>query len=291
MRGRIRTIKPEAFLDEELWDLEVETGLPIFRGFVGLWTQADREGRFEWRPRALKTAILPYWDGDFSRVLDACVTRGFLVRYASGGREYGVVKAFTRHQLINNREIESELPEPPDTSMLPDTSTRAPRVDDACPTRHVPARVEGKGREHIDARVADAPLSLVPVEPKSDPVAEVFDHWRATMGHPAAKLDGKRRKRIQAALKLGYSKADLVAAIDGCRSSEWHMGANERDTRYDGLGVVLRDADQIDKFLALQRPAVTSKGVSLSRPSEPTDDAIQEALERLERQRAERGVS
>jgi len=151
VRGRIRTIKPEAFLDEELWDLEVETGLPIFRGFVGLWTQADREGRFEWRPRALRAAILPYWDGDFSRVLDACATRGFVQRYTVDGREFGAVRSFTRHQAINNREDASCIPPPPDFNADAGTSTRAPRVDDACSTGEgrVPhaGQGEGKGRE------------------------------------------------------------------------------------------------------------------------------------------------
>jgi hypothetical protein len=79
MRAHIRSVKPEALTDEALWDLEVETGLPIFRAFVGLWTQADREGRFEWRPRPLKAAVLPYWDGDMAGVLDALEGAGFLV--------------------------------------------------------------------------------------------------------------------------------------------------------------------------------------------------------------------
>lgn len=45
MRARIRTINPEAHTDEELWGLEQDTGLPIFRAFVGLWNYADCEGR------------------------------------------------------------------------------------------------------------------------------------------------------------------------------------------------------------------------------------------------------
>lgn len=145
MRGRIRTIKPEAHLDEILWDLEQETGLPIFRAFTGLWTQADREGRFEWRPRALKSCVLPYWDGDFSRVLDALATRGFVVRYEVDGREYGVVRNFKKHQVINHREQESVLPPPPKKD------TESQRVEHASTAREarVPGHAlgEGKGRE------------------------------------------------------------------------------------------------------------------------------------------------
>lgn len=131
MRGRIRSIKPELFTDEKLWDLGQETGLPVLQAFAGMWCYADREGRFEWRPRALKVAILPYWEGDFSRVLDALTTRGFLHKYEVEGRQYGVVVNFSRHQTPNNREKPSEIPEPPEDSW---TSTREARVDDASGT-------------------------------------------------------------------------------------------------------------------------------------------------------------
>jgi hypothetical protein len=139
MRGRIRTVKPEIHLDEGLWDLECETGWPVFRVFVGLMNFADREGRFEWRPRALKAAILPFWDGDFGRVLDALTARGFLVKYACGTREYGLVRTFKKHQHINNREDKSTLPAPPEPE--PDASgTREGRVGHA-------GKAEGNGRE------------------------------------------------------------------------------------------------------------------------------------------------
>ena len=56
---RIRTIKPEFFLHHDLFAAEKECGLPLRLAYVGLWTQADREGRFKWRPYELGIAILP----------------------------------------------------------------------------------------------------------------------------------------------------------------------------------------------------------------------------------------
>lgn len=113
MRPRIRSMKPEIHKDEELWDLEEETGLKIFRGFTGLWNYSDREGRFEWRPRALKAEILPYWDGDFERILDALASRRFVVKYTVGGKHYGWVRKLKDHQTFNAREPASVLPAPP----------------------------------------------------------------------------------------------------------------------------------------------------------------------------------
>lgn len=141
MRPRIRAIKPEIGSDEDLWDLGLETGLPVYQAFTLLWCCADREGRFEWRPRALKAVCLPYWDGDFSRVLDALTTRGFLVRYTSPtreGRVYGLVRTFAKHQHINGREPASELPCPEECEVIQTLGaslSRDSRVADVMPTR------------------------------------------------------------------------------------------------------------------------------------------------------------
>jgi hypothetical protein len=154
MRGRIRTFKPELFKDEELWDLGVETGLPVFQAFTGLWPYCDREGRFEWRPRALKTDVLPYWNGDFEAVLNALASRAFIVRYTVDGREYGHVRTLKRHQRFDHREVPSEIPAPPATPPgtdaqhppgTPGQTETVPANDVAPSPGH--ARVEGKGME------------------------------------------------------------------------------------------------------------------------------------------------
>ena len=138
--ARIRTVKPELFKHEILFELEVETGFPIRAAFIGLFTCCDREGRFKWRPKALKCDILPYDELDFSRVLDALVSRGFVVKYASNNEEYGYIPSFNRHQIINNRESESILPEPNAGLVIDASSTREARDS------HAPS-VEGKGKE------------------------------------------------------------------------------------------------------------------------------------------------
>jgi hypothetical protein len=141
--ARIRTIKPDFFRHEALFEAEKETGLPLRVAFAGLWTAADREGRFRWSPRALKLDCLPFDDVDFSRVLDALATRGFIVKYRAEGQDYGHIPTWKTHQVINNRENQSVIPEPNDNNTL----TRAPRVPDACPTALSNFQGEGKGRE------------------------------------------------------------------------------------------------------------------------------------------------
>jgi hypothetical protein len=142
--GRIRTIKPEFFKHSGLFDAEQETGLPLRIGFAGLWTCSDREGRFKWRPRELKLDVLPYDDCDFSCVLDALATRGFIVKYASESEAFGYIPSWKSHQFVNPKEAQSHLPNPCDGQQIDASITRGERVEDANETRGVK---EGKGTE------------------------------------------------------------------------------------------------------------------------------------------------
>ena len=141
--ARIRTVKPELFRHEGLYELEAETGLPIRLTWCALPTVCDREGRFKWKPRQLKLDILPYDEIDFSRVLDVLLSRGFIRKYEHEGKDYGWIPTFKTHQVINNRESASTLPAPDESEDL----TRDPRVGDASTTPLDSTQGEGKGRE------------------------------------------------------------------------------------------------------------------------------------------------
>jgi len=112
--ARIRTIKPEFFRHEELYEAETHYALPLRIAFAGLWTVADREGRFTWKPRALKLDCLPYDQCDFDRVLTALAERGFIHRYTVDGTTYGCIPSWDKHQVINVREAQSTIPANPD---------------------------------------------------------------------------------------------------------------------------------------------------------------------------------
>jgi hypothetical protein len=144
MQLRIRTVKPEFFKHEKLFDLEKETGLPIRLAWVGLFAIADREGRFNWRSRTIKAEILPYdTEIEFARVLDTLAAAGMIVKYEVDGETYGHIPTFKKHQVVNAREAQSKLPEPP-------VHMRAHAL-------HVQARVEGKGREGKGTEGGESP--------------------------------------------------------------------------------------------------------------------------------------
>lgn len=80
-------------------------------------------------------------------------------------------------------------------------------------------------------------------------IEDIFQHWTVVMNKPKAKLDAKRRRRIQMALELGYSVEELKEAIQNCTYSKFHMGDNPSAMRYNDIELILRDAQHIDRFL------------------------------------------
>lgn len=105
--ARTRYIKPATFLDEELADLPIEARY----FFAGLWTQADREGRLEDRPKSLKAQILPWDKVDADRLLDLLAPK-FIQRYSVEGRRYIWIVQFSKHQNPHKKEALSSIPAP-----------------------------------------------------------------------------------------------------------------------------------------------------------------------------------
>lgn len=122
--ARIRTIKPDFFKNEELAEMPAMNRLL----FIGLWTQADREGRLLDRPKRLKAEIFPYDNYDVDKGLNQLFEAGLIIRYKTNVNisdrvlvpeqpetELAIIQIinFLKHQKIDKaNEKESELPEP-----------------------------------------------------------------------------------------------------------------------------------------------------------------------------------
>lgn len=97
-----------------------------------------------------------------------------------------------------------------------------------------------------------------------DSVKEIFDYWRDVMKSPRSVLDDKRRKVIRVALQAGHTVEDLRRAILGCSLTPHNMGQNDRGQKYNGIELILRNADQIDRFIANAGGAAAADGAGLA---------------------------
>lgn len=247
--ARIRTVKPEFFRHVKLYKAEIDTGLPLRLAFAALFTVADREGRFRWVPEEIKLDCLPYDDVDFSRVLDALATRGFLVKYESEGREYGCIPSFRKHQVINNREAQSILPPPNVNSTKSTSSTRDGRVSDASSTRLVQDTGEGKGKGRgkegkgivtTTTESVDTPAPEKKTEPAGDDddglileaqylSIKLWDSFgmKAERGRYAMTGAKADQDLIVRWLKAGFTKEEILGAVQAVA-----VGAKEKPTNF-----------------------------------------------------------
>lgn len=142
--ARARNIKPGFFKNELLAEMPPETRLL----FMGLWCLADREGRFEDRPKKIKMELFPCDSFSIEDSLAMLAKDGFLLRYEVDGKRYAQVVNFTKHQMPHHKEVPSEIPAPPGCAQV---------------TRHaydVPAKV----REEVFARDGGACLKCGSLE-------------------------------------------------------------------------------------------------------------------------------
>ena len=239
---RIRTVKPMLFKHEELYDAEEESGLPLRLVYIGLFCCCDREGRFKWKIRSLKSDVLPYDEIKFSDCLEALMTYGFVKKYTVEEEQYGCIPSFLAHQVINNREMKSVIPDISqayDITVLPRvdhaSGTREARVDHAACARTGgrEGNMEGKGREgNMETRGAvgaqildqadDSELDI-PNELSGKPLSDeqlyqgvVTEDWYRQI-HKVAKIGAKSWNKWQDILEHTFSN-NLDELVTFCRS-------------------------------------------------------------------------
>jgi hypothetical protein len=276
MMPRIRSVKPELFTHEGLFELEMQYQLPLRLAYIALFSCCDREGRFRWQPARLKLHMLPYDKVDVTQVLNIFFQRGYIQKYKYQGEFYGCIPSWSRHQKIR-KEAKSTLPSieeaeginfnsndeiaiktcsVEDPPLVPETEEDFKKVlwETTVDFKKTPSPEgkEGKGRE---GKGKEGKGSIVAPEARPHSVFEtgsvfkIFEHWQMVMKHPNAKLDPKRKVCIGKALSWGYSVEQLCQAITGCSLTPHNQGKNDRGQRYDGLCLILRDSDQIDRFI------------------------------------------
>lgn len=227
--ARIRTIKPAFFRDFDLYQLEHATGLPVRVAFAGLWTAADKAGRFTWRPKELKLDCLPHDGCDFGDVLSALERGGFVRRYEVGVKAYGHIRSWDKHQRPRNDEEDSRLPPPPSDSdgvVTPQSLGKERKGKE----------VEGKGTE-------ESPEALT----RSEPVLLIF---------PTVGPEGQewRLRRVQVdEWQTAYPNVDVQAECR--RALSWVRANPGRRKTVKGMAKFLNGwlSRSVDSGRAVQR--------------------------------------
>lgn len=92
--ARIRSIHPGLFSDPEFAGLSSDAQM----FYLGLLTEADDNGIFEWNANKLKIRLRPLKDGPIEPLLSELQEAQKIRSYEMGGRQYGAIRNFRRFQ-------------------------------------------------------------------------------------------------------------------------------------------------------------------------------------------------
>jgi hypothetical protein len=257
--GRIRTIKPQYFRHEEIFEAEKRSGMPLRVIYAGLWTVADREGRFEWKPRILKLDVAPFDDLDFEAALVVLCQIGVIAKYAVKSKTYAHIPSWHKHQQVNVREAKSTIPAPEDAdeSTCVHMHEQVHGDDQSCGEREGEREREGKGREgeEVVEQAQPAPSNPEPEEPlgtnwqeltPTDPLstkgwpksvdlriaARFWNQMAGEVGLPEVRaLTGERSKHLAARLKDIGSLGEWFASVNAIKDQPFLTGRNDRKWR------------------------------------------------------------
>ncbi|MDQ7996089.1 MAG: hypothetical protein AAGC76_09570 [Luteibacter sp.] len=198
--SRARNIKPGFFKNELLVELPFEYRLL----FIGLWTMADRDGRFEDRPTKLRMELFPADSVDVNAGLQALHDNGFILRYQIDGKRFCQVLAWSKHQNPHIKEGASSIPAPDKHGA---STVQAPYEHGSCPADSSPL-------------IPDTGYQRERETPASTPAG-----------------DAGRTLRAAGCSTLNLTNPDFLAALDeGVTPDEFGAAANEASDRGIGPG-------------------------------------------------------
>lgn len=92
--ARIRSVHPGLFTDEAFVSLSMTARVL----YIGILTEADDHGVFEWKPLQFKMRLMPADSADIGSLMEEMATCNSVKRFTSDGKSYGLVRNFCRYQ-------------------------------------------------------------------------------------------------------------------------------------------------------------------------------------------------
>jgi hypothetical protein len=237
---RIRTVKPEHWLDKELSNITMQAHLL----WIGLWNFSDDEGIFENDPLLIKSQIFPRRTDvrveQVSQWLDQLVKARFVIPFVHDNVSYCIHRTFKTHQKIDK----------PQKSKIPINIIRG--VFDERSTNIQPCIVEdGKGKERnstaiavVDSPSAESPSDIQQVfkelkkekkelvefirKNKPDFIEPYVELWNVFAEEKklakVSKINTTRKKKFN--VRIGEKGFDFLLILKQASSSQFLLTGN-----------------------------------------------------------------
>ena len=219
--ARIRSIHPGLFTDEAF--VSISADAQVF--LMGLWTEADDQGLFEWKPVTLRMRLRPTKDGSVDGLLEELRAANFIQGYELGGRQYGAVRNFRKYQRPKKPNSVHPITEEIRTyvGLSNASSELSPQREDGGdkmeeeggggePARARASPISGDWKPSAET-VAKAQSDGLTADDISKMVARFVPHYRAR-GDCRVDWDAQFQAwTVDEAKKLGRKSAATIAAV------------------------------------------------------------------------------
>lgn len=214
--ARIRSVHPSLFTDEAWVSCS-----PLARLlYIGLMTDADDQGLFEWKPLQIRMRLLPGDNAEVAELLAELVAANLISGLESGGKKLGAIRYFRRFQrpkkpnsvfvlpaewrtYVGLSDDGSELDDD-DELEVPKKGEKSPQMED------------GGGRREDGDNPPDPPAGGNPAD-RRKPKRSIPD------GFPTAELIAEQQAKARDA------GANVDAAYQAERFRNWSAG---KDAKY-----------------------------------------------------------
>lgn len=161
--ARIRSVHPGLFTDESFVSCSPLARLLL----LGLWTEADDQGVFEWKPVTLKMRLLPVDSADVPALLSEMEQQNIVRRFEVAGKLYGAVRNFRKYQRPKSPSAIHPLPNEL-RSYVRISETEAPEPAQFPQSGEIPAQMEdggeGEGEKEDTASAASSSASAPEID-------------------------------------------------------------------------------------------------------------------------------
>lgn len=226
--SRIRSVHPSLFTDPEF----VQVSMPARMLLIGIWTECDDRGVFEWKPLALKMKLFPADNVDMDALLTELTSADRIRQVEHEGKAYGICRNFAKYQRPKNpaykypftpawgdylgvKPDDSGTPTPALPQPSPSTPEIPPQMEDG--EEEVEERKELEGAQARSKRGCRLPEDFEPdangIEfakglglDHAQTLAAFKDHWTAATGQKASKLDWQAAWRTWCRNEVAFSR-------------------------------------------------------------------------------------
>jgi hypothetical protein len=236
--ARIRSIHPGLFTDELFAGLSMAARVLL----LGLWTEADDQGVFDWKPVTLKMRLMPVDNVDVPSLLLELEQADLIRRFEQDARGFGAIRNFCKYQRPKTpkyRDLKSADLRNYVASKYPITETTGPEPAPFPKKVEMSPQMEEGGDKREEVKESTQPIAKATAEcsrfeefwkdyPKRDgdnprkPAEKKFNALVKTGVDPEVMISGARQASADARARGIYSTKYVPQAIKWLNDQRFH---------------------------------------------------------------------